>query len=88
MVRSLGLWRACCGVTTRSGLPDMKKLKLFVWTHFSPDYTSGLAFAIAEDVEQAKKKVRKAYHCNPRDWGTLTVRPLTKRCAFAVGGGG
>ena len=33
------------------------KLKLFVWTEFSPDYTSGLAFAIAKDEPEARKLV-------------------------------
>jgi hypothetical protein len=66
-----------------------KKLKLFVWTGFSPDYTSGLAFAIAPDEASARKLVAKAYGgFEPSDWGTLEVHPLNKRTAFCVSGGG
>lgn len=66
----------------------MKKLKLFVWTEFSPDYTDGLAFAIAPTEEAARKLVIKAHGYSTSDWGTLTVYPLTRRTAFAVSGGG
>ena len=31
-------------------------LRLFVWDGFCPDYTSGLAFAIAEDETDARKQ--------------------------------
>ena len=33
------------------------KLKLFVWTRFCPDYTSGLAFAIAKDELEARRLI-------------------------------
>ena len=32
-------------------------LKLFIWTGFCPDYTDGLAFAIAGDETEAKKLI-------------------------------
>jgi len=70
---------------------DMEKLKLFVWTDFSPDYTSGLAFAIAKDEASAKREVRKVYPWMADDrldgWD-LTVHPMTRPISFAVSGGG
>ena len=33
----------------------MKDLKLFVWENVLTDYTSGIAFALAENVEEARK---------------------------------
>lgn len=65
----------------------MKK-KLFVWTHFNPDYSSGLAFAIAKDETEARKLVLEKMGYKPMDWGDLTVYPLSKKLAFAVSGGG
>ena len=69
----------------------MKKLKLFVWTDFSPDYTSGLAFAIAKDEASAKREVRKIHPWmadDRSDWGDLTVHLVTRPISFAVSGGG
>ena len=62
------------------------KLKLYVWTDFCPDWSGGLAVAIARTEEEARKQVIKAYF-NVSDWGTLTVYPLTRRMAAAVSGG-
>ena len=62
------------------------ELKLFVWTDFSPDYTGGLAFAIAETKSEAKELVIKerGYGCD--NWGTLEVKSISK-CAYSVPGG-
>jgi len=65
-----------------------KKLKLFVWTEFCPDWTSGLAFAIAKDETEARRLVIEAYDCEPSDWGKLEIRPLNKKTAECVSGGG
>lgn len=65
-----------------------KKLKLFVWDGFSPDYTDGLAFAIAQDETEARKLVIEQYGCEPYDWGVLTIRRLDWRSARAISGGG
>lgn len=62
-------------------------LRLFVWEGFSPDYTDGLAFAIAADETEARRLVIEAYDCEPYNWGTLKVL-LLEPVAFAVGGGG
>ena len=64
-----------------------KKLKLFVWTDFCPDYTSGLAVAIAYTEEEARVLVEKEYGIHPSDWGTLTIHPLNKTFAACVSGG-
>lgn len=65
-----------------------KKLRLYVWEGFCPDYTSGLAFAIAENEGEARKLVQKRRGFQVYEWGTLRVLPLTKRVARCVSGGG
>ena len=35
----------------------MKKLKLFIWEGVLEDYTSGIMFAIAENVEEARELI-------------------------------
>lgn len=65
----------------------MKK-KLFVWTDHCPDYSSGLAFAIAKTEKEARKLVVKSRNgTEPYIWGDLAVYPVTKSIAFAVTGG-
>ena len=66
---------------------NTKVRKLYVWTGYSPDYTSGLAFAIAVDETSARRQVAKAYGEEPYEWGTLSIHPLNKPIAFAVSGG-
>jgi len=64
-----------------------RKLQLFVFTSFCPDYTDGLAFAIAHDEEQAKNLIQQAYG-HVYNWGDMKVYPLNQTIAFAEGGGG
>jgi hypothetical protein len=64
------------------------KLKLFIWTGFFPDHTSGLAFAIAADEAEARKLVEKDRGSTPYKWGDLEVGRLDQRCARSVSGGG
>ena len=65
------------------------KLKLFIWTGFCPDYSDGLAFAIAKNETDAKKLVEKERNnLNIYDWGDLEIRPLSRRVARCVSGGG
>lgn len=47
------------------------KLRLFVWTGFCPDYTSGLAFAIAKDETDARKQIEKERGYTIYTWGDL-----------------
>lgn len=64
-------------------------MKIFVWQGFCPDYTDGLAFAVAETVEQARELViaeRGGY--GPYEWGALSIYEITEPIAFSVSGGG
>ena len=63
------------------------KLRLYVWTGFSPDYGSGLAFAIAKDETQARELVVKSFGNKIYEWGYLRVYPLTRPMGRPVGGG-
>ena len=38
-----------------------KKLKLFVWKNVLSDYTSGIMFALAYDVEEARKAIMASF---------------------------
>jgi len=64
-----------------------KRLKLYVWHGFQPDYSGGLAFAIAYTKAEARAAVEKVYGC-VTDWGTLRVRRIKAGRADAIGGGG
>lgn len=63
-------------------------MKLFIWTGFSPDYTSGLAFAIAKDEKDAREQIIKDRGYGVYDWGKLEIRRLDRRVARSVSGGG
>ena len=65
----------------------MAELKLFVWNEFSPDYTVGLAFAIAETEEEARKLVIEEYGMDACSWGILEIKAI-EPCGYAVAGGG
>jgi hypothetical protein len=64
------------------------KLRLFIWTGFCPDYTSGLAFAIAKDESEARKLIEKQRGYPVYEWGYLEIKPLSKKVARSVCGGG
>jgi hypothetical protein len=64
-----------------------QKLMLYVWPKFAPDYTDGLAFAVAESEEQARELVSLVKGYTPKDWGPCIVYPLTHPLAYAVSGG-
>lgn len=63
-------------------------MKLFVWTGFSPDYTDGLAFAIAANLADAIALVIEHHGYNPSDWGTLEILPLDTPVSRSISGGG
>ena len=63
---------------------DTNKLKLYVWTGFSPDWADGLAFAIAKSEEEAREQVIHVYG-TVYTWGEVKVKPL-KKCAYAASG--
>ena len=64
------------------------KLRLYIWDGFNPDWTNGIAFAIAESRKEAQKMVIKNQGVEPYCWGELTVSPLTKKIVRSVDGGG
>ena len=66
---------------------EKPELFLFVWDEFCPDYTDGLAVAIAETVEQAQKLVQQSIHYQVDDWGPVQKFPVTEPIAFWVNGG-
>lgn len=63
------------------------QLKLFVWEGFSPDYTDGLAFAIAKDETEARKLIEKDRGYEVYTWGELTIYPIKKIAKSVCGGG-
>lgn len=65
----------------------MSRLRLFIWTDFCPDYSGGLAIALAKDETDARKLVKKAYGCDPYEWGKLEIRRADWRVARCVRGG-
>lgn len=63
-------------------------MKLFVWTNFCPDYSGGLAVAIAKDEADARKQIIKRFGVvKIWDWGELEVRRLDRRFSVHVCGG-
>ena len=64
------------------------KLSLYVWQNFSPDYTDGMAVAIAPNKITAMKLVADTKISGTfREWGDCDVFPLDEPIAFAVEGG-
>ena len=66
----------------------MKDVKLFIWAGFCPDYTQGLAFAIAETETQARELIIEEYGYEPYEWGDLEIRDINISVARCVSGGG
>lgn len=62
-------------------------MRLYVWAHFSPDYYDGLAFAIAETLEQAQELVTDKLAYDPPSWGDVQIFDLDSPIGFAVLGG-
>lgn len=63
-------------------------MKLFVWTGFSPDYTDGLAFAIAKDAPEAMRLIEDDRGFEVFTWGKLTIHDIETPFAKSVCGGG
>ena len=71
------------------GVAVVSKLKLFIWTDFCPDYSSWLAFAIAENETEARKLIIEQSGYEPfGGWGNLEIKRLDQRVARSVSGGG
>ena len=67
-------------------MTDINKLKLFVWTGFCPDWSGGLAFAIAETETEAQEMVVKEYGLGVYEWGELEITPIAKYARCVSGG--
>lgn len=67
-----------------------KKLRLFVWENVLTDYTDGMMFAVAKNVEEARKKIKET--CSYVPDNDLAKNPvevdLTQPSAFLCWGGG
>jgi hypothetical protein len=64
-----------------------KKLKLFVWENVFTDYTDGVAFAYAENSEEARKLIIEKLEYNHEDL-CIEPREINKKEAFYSYGGG
>jgi len=62
-------------------------LKLYVWTDFCPDYSGGLAIAIARSETDARHLITEERGYEIYDWGELTIHSLSRRFAVSVSGG-
>ena len=62
-------------------------MNLFVWKNFSPDYSGGLAFAIAKDQQEAMRLIEEERGYEVLEWGELEVLPLGQKVARSVDGG-
>lgn len=65
-----------------------RKLKLFVWPAFNPDWSDGLAFAIAYDETEARKIILKKRGLGVCEWGDVFIHRLDRKIAYFVSGGG
>ena len=63
-------------------------MKIFVWDEFQPDYSDGLAVAIADTVEEAKDLVCETHYFEKTEinWGPVQEFPLTKKGFHVTGG--
>lgn len=66
----------------------MKKLKLFVWEKVLCDYTDGVMFAYAPDVETARKLLLQGRPYLPQETLDLEPKVITEPYAFSLYGGG
>ena len=67
---------------------DAIVMRLFVWPEFAPDYTNGLAFAIAETIQQAQEMIAEQKGYFPSDWGPCEEHSLGSPFAKYCNGGG
>lgn len=70
-------------------------MKLFVWTDVLTDYTSGIAFALAENADEARKLILEKYekeqsYISDMLVSDLNAEPLVveSKEGFYVWGGG
>ena len=61
-------------------------MKLFVWNHFCPDWSDGLAFAIAETVDEAKQMIIEDTDTDFIEWGVCRELPIDGKVSYYVYG--
>lgn len=60
-------------------------MKLFVFPEFHPGYYKGVAFAIADDIADAKSQIMKKTERDedmPLNWGPVEMHDLSEKYAF------
>ena len=68
----------------------MKKLRLYIWTEFCPDWSDGIAFAVAESENEARAMIIKNLGFDPANsegWGNLRIVKTNVKLAYAICGG-
>lgn len=86
MRRGRKQWAAAYNIASRAERGVTVTLKLYVWENFCPDYSDGLAFAIAENETEARALVEKEHDYPPWDWGPVKEYPIEKIAFFVHGG--
>ena len=51
-------------------------MNVYIWRQFAPDYSNGLAVAIAADEAKAQSLVIDQMQYSPSDWGPVEVYSL------------
>lgn len=66
-----------------------KKLRLFVWEDVLVDYTSGIMFALAHDVDEARAEILKhTNYVNEYDLAREPTHVVDEPRGWALYGGG
>ena len=65
----------------------MDELRLYVWPECAPDYTHGLAFAIATSEDEAVEMITQRMGWDPEEWGPLEMHPVDSPIGFGESGG-
>lgn len=63
-----------------------KQLTLYVWPRFAPDYKDGIAFALAETLDEAKQMVKSENDWST-DWGEVSEYSVHQKIVFTRTGG-
>jgi len=84
-------WECYCRPCAYQAVQRQKerpKLYLWVWTEFStnPNWFFGMAFAIAETEEHAKKLVEDQHGSQVEDWGPVKKLDVCNPIAFCISG--
>jgi hypothetical protein len=59
-------------------------MNVYIWRHFAPDYSYGLAVAVAPNETRARELVVADRGYSPEEWGTVEI--YTPEFIASVGG--